>query len=238
MPDACANDRCLNDVRRFIAGATRSRWQLLRDIETGRPPLRPHSTAPERQPPARAAAVDGDRCAIAWRDGERETTNSPSSERPIGAGRQSAHGVGLKLIVSYKFIKAAIELVIGVVLLAVSPDLAGKLQATAAAMRHHATEAWSLELAGQLIRAATERHLLVAGLAACLDGLLTFVEGWALYRRYAWSSWLVIGTTSCLLPLEGLALVRHVSGFRIALLVVNAVTVIYLVRGNSARDSA
>jgi len=165
-------------------------------------------------------------------------TNSPSNERPIGAGRQSSHEVGLKLIVSYKFVKAAVELVIGVILLAGSPSLAGKLQATAAAMRNHATEAWSLELAAQLIRAATETHLLVAGLAACLDGLLTFVEGWALYRRYAWSRWLVIGTTSCLLPLEGLALVRHVSGFRIALLVVNAVTVIYLVRGSSARDSA
>lgn len=164
-------------------------------------------------------------------------TDYRSSARPIAARRKASQRVGLRLIVSYKFTKAAVELAIGVALLAGSPGIAGKLQATAATMRNHATEAWSLELAGQLIRAATERHLLVAGVAACLDGLLTLVEGWALYRRYAWSRWLVIGTTSCLLPLEGLALARHVSGLRVALLVVNVVTVIYLVRGTSAHDS-
>ena len=127
------------------------------------------------------------------------------------------------------------ELILGVSLLFLgSAALTEELKAVAVVVRHHVAEAWSIELANRLVYAATERNLLVTVLALSCDGALSFVEGWALYRRYRWARWLVVGATACLLPVEGVALARHFSATRISLLCVNALIVIYLVQGRVA----
>jgi uncharacterized membrane protein (DUF2068 family) len=154
------------------------------------------------------------------------------SEGEVSIRRRKLSGaIGLRLIVGYKLVKAVVEPILGVVLLSfASAGLAGHLRAVALNIRHHAAEAWSVALAERLVRASTERNLLVVGLATLLDGALSFVEGWALHHRYRWSHWLVVGTTSSFLPFEGLALAHHFSAGRIALLIGNALIVIYLVR--------
>jgi uncharacterized membrane protein (DUF2068 family) len=70
-------------------------------------------------------------------------------------------------------------------------------------------------------------------MAMIFDAILTGVEGWALYRGFAWGQWLVIGTTSSLLPWEVVTLIRHPSIGRIAILVVNVLIVAYLVRSRT-----
>jgi uncharacterized membrane protein (DUF2068 family) len=94
----------------------------------------------------------------------------------------------------------------------------------------HATAAWSTELADRLIGAATPRGVHRVALAALFDGALSFVEGFAIHRRWAWSGWLVVVATSCLLPFEILALVHHLSATRSAVLVINVAIVAYLIR--------
>jgi uncharacterized membrane protein (DUF2068 family) len=166
-------------------------------------------------------------------------TPSPAGETASG-DRARAGAIGLRLIVGYKLVKALAELLLGVVLLFLGlAGLADHLQAVALSFRHHAAEAWSIALADRLVRAATERNLLVVALASILDGVVSSVEGWALHRRYGWSRWLVVGATACLLPFEVAALVRHLTAGRIALLSMNALIVVYLVlrRVAGARDS-
>ena len=142
--------------------------------------------------------------------------------------------VGLRLIVSYKLVKAALEIVFGVALLLFADKATDEVRHIALHVRNHGTAAWSMALADKVVLAATSRHLLVGAVASLLDGVFTSIEAWALHRRYRWSGWLVIGATSCLLPFEALALLRRVTAGRILLLIVNATIVIYLVRRESA----
>lgn len=140
---------------------------------------------------------------------------------------------GVRLIVGYKLVKAALEVSLGVALLvAGSAGLAEDLRSAAIHFQHHATAAWSTALAERLVRAATGRHVLVLALASLLDGVFSAIEGWALQRRYRWGRWLVVAATSSLLPFEALALARRLSLVRSALLIVNAWIVGYLVRSN------
>jgi len=148
-------------------------------------------------------------------------------------------GLGVRLIVGYKLTKAVAALSLGVLFLLLGKaGLAQGLLAVASILRHHAVEAWSIELSAWLVRAASGRHLEVVSFALLLDGVSSLVEGWALHRRYRWSQWLIVGATACILPFEVAALVRRVSPARIALLFVNALIVAYLVRRGiaAARD--
>jgi uncharacterized membrane protein (DUF2068 family) len=141
-----------------------------------------------------------------------------------------AEPIGLRVIVGYKFAKAGLEILLGTLLLFFASAHVEELRALAANLRHHAAAAWSIALAEELVDAASGRKLVVAGLAAVFDGVLSAVEGWALVRRYRWGGWLVVVTTSSLVPFELIALARHLSPGRIVLLLVNAVIVLYLIR--------
>ena len=154
-----------------------------------------------------------------------ESTSPPAVS--VTAPSASANA-GLRLIVAYKLVKAALEMLLGALLLS---SLARKIVAVtgAANIRHHATEAWSLTFAERLLHSPTTHSLHVIALAAILDGTVSLVEGWALHRRYSWSGWLIVGTTACLLPFEFIALVRHPTVGHLVLLVLNALIVIYLI---------
>jgi len=142
---------------------------------------------------------------------------------------------GLRLIVGYKIAKAALEIAFGAALVLLATKATDELRNAAIHVRDHGTAAWSISLADKVVQEATPRHLVVAAAASLLDGVLTSIEGWALYRRYRCAPWLVIGITSCLLPFEVLSLARHVTAGRVTLFFVNAAIVAYLLRRESSR---
>lgn len=146
------------------------------------------------------------------------------------ASPKPGRDVGLRLIVAYKVAKAVLEIAFGVALVVFATKATDELRSIAIDVRDHGTAAWSVSLADRVVRAATRRHLFVVAVASLLDGVVTAIEGWALHRRYRWAPWLVIGLTSCLLPFEVFALVRHVTAGRATLLLVNAAIVVYLLR--------
>ena len=139
-------------------------------------------------------------------------------------------GVGLRVIVAYKLAKAAVELVVGVVLLALSRRVTNELHVVAAALREHAVAAWSLLLSDRFIGFATQKHVVLVGAASIFDAAVSFVEGWSLHRRYRWSRWLVVVATGSLLPFEIASLVRHFTLVRALVFVLNVWIVAYLVR--------
>jgi uncharacterized membrane protein (DUF2068 family) len=155
-------------------------------------------------------------------------TEADSATRP----REHSRGVGL--IIAYKLATAVAEVLVGACLWLIGlTDLTRELNAAATFIRRHVVETWSIALAERMIRAATARNLLVVVCALFLDGALSCVESWALYRRYHWGRRLVVYATALLLPLEFVALLRHLSAIRLALLLVNLSIVLYLVAGRA-----
>jgi uncharacterized membrane protein (DUF2068 family) len=89
---------------------------------------------------------------------------------------------------------------------------------------------WSL-LAGRALGSLlSERgvHLVEMGLA--LDGVVTAIEGWSLWRGYRWGPWAVVVATAIPLPLEVVEIARERSPWRVALALVNLAVVAYLAR--------
>ena len=139
--------------------------------------------------------------------------------------------VGLGVIVGFKLIKAAVGLSFGALVLGlIAAGMTHRLLHAVLQFRHHVAEHWSILLAELLIRTTTVQTLRVIGLAAIIDGASSLIEGWALYRRLWWSRWLIVCTTSVAIPLEGIAIVRHPSAIRIALIVTNVLIVVFLIR--------
>lgn len=143
--------------------------------------------------------------------------------------------LGVRLIVGYKLLKALAELALAALLL--SAGAAEEVRQLASALRDHATAAWSIALADQLVHVASGRHLMVVALASIADAIFSAFEGWALHRRYSWSRWLIVIATGCLLPFEVAALVRRFTAGRVVLLIINALIVAYLARRRVARET-
>lgn len=160
------------------------------------------------------------------------------SEAVRGMGEPSVRNdVGLRLIVAYKFVKAALEVAGGVALLFFSTRVTDELRHFAIHVREHATAAWSILVAQKVLQEATSRHLVVAAVASLLDGVLTVIEGWALHTRRRWGAWLVVVTTSGFLPFEVVSLARRVTVGRVTLLLVNAGILVYLIRRESSKHT-
>jgi uncharacterized membrane protein (DUF2068 family) len=142
---------------------------------------------------------------------------------------------GLALIIAYKLVKGGLWFLFAVVILVLMHiGLGDDLLGLAQHLRHH-SNAWSLQLADLLVRAASRRGLWTLVVALVADGSLTFVEGWALWRGFWWGPWLVVVATSSLLPFEAVALARHPHVARVVLLGVNLLIVAYLAR-KAVRD--
>lgn len=137
--------------------------------------------------------------------------------------------LGLRVIVGCKFMKSAVELAAGALLLILpTARIQGALRILALGLGEHATEAWSRALAGVLVRATTPRHIELIAAALVLDGLISAFEGWSLRTGYRWGQWLVILATSAILPFEVVGLVRRFSAWRIVILLANGAIVMYL----------
>ncbi|MDP9000318.1 MAG: DUF2127 domain-containing protein [Myxococcota bacterium] len=134
----------------------------------------------------------------------------------------------LWLIITYKLVKGVLWLVFAAVIaVAMRVGLEDRLLGFAAQLRHH-SRAWSLDLAQLLVRAASRRGLWTIIVALIADGTVSLIEGWALVHGHWWGPWLVVIATGSFLPLEVVALARHVNATRAVLLVGNLAIVIYL----------
>jgi uncharacterized membrane protein (DUF2068 family) len=137
---------------------------------------------------------------------------------------------GLTVIIAYKVGKGTLWLILAPILaVAVHVGLGPELVSLADPLRH-STHAWSLELAKLITRAATPRGLWTMVIALLADGVASLIEGWALVHGRWWGPWLVVVTTSALVPFEIVALLRHPHVGRFALLAANAAIVVYLAR--------
>jgi len=136
---------------------------------------------------------------------------------------------GIKIIVAYKSVKALFEILLAIALPAlILVGAAEHLHSLALGLRHHGVSAWSIGLANLLVTATTVRHLALTAVALALDGLLTSVEAWSLWRGYVWGASLVVIATASLIPFEIWELVREPRMGRLLLVIVNGMITVYL----------
>ncbi len=138
---------------------------------------------------------------------------------------------GLKLIIAYKFVRAAISLVgsvAGVVLLLSGRGPLVELYATT--VHDHAASALALGVTRLLMSTFAPSHLIVVTTALGLDAAMLLVEGGALLRGWKWGPWVVVGLSGALIPFEIASLARHPSWVRVLVLIVNGAIVAWLVR--------
>jgi uncharacterized membrane protein (DUF2068 family) len=139
--------------------------------------------------------------------------------------------IALEAIIDYKLLKAAAEAAIGVVLLVFLLRGAEAGAATLAQLvMDHTSRAWALKAATAIVVTGTTAHLKIATLGAFADAALSAVEGLALRAGRWWAPYLVAIATGSLIPWESLEAVRHPGGLRIAILLINAAVVVYLLR--------
>lgn len=135
----------------------------------------------------------------------------------------------LKLIIAYKFARAAASVVAALVLVGLSlAGVATRAQAFVRDLHEHAVVEVSLEVTSLALSALAPQHLWVVLGAVLLDAVMIFAEGWALLRKWAWGAWLVVVASGVALPFEVVAIVRHLNLTRVALLVLNSAIVAYL----------
>jgi uncharacterized membrane protein (DUF2068 family) len=138
--------------------------------------------------------------------------------------------VGLRLIITYKLIKAAVQAALAALLpilqrLGVTSFWALRMTRLAEHLAHRSTAALARRIAALL----TPTHLALISVALALDAALTGFEAWALHRRFRWAPWLVVVAGSTLVPFEVVELARRPRVSRAAILVVNLVIIAYLV---------
>jgi len=138
---------------------------------------------------------------------------------------------GLRLIITYKFTKAVLQVLAALLLFyGAAHGLGERLAELAEKLREHAVHAWSNVFAAALLRFTHSKHSLTFTAYALLaDAGLSSVEGWALSRGYTWGEWLVVVTTAGLIPFEIRALMHHLRAGRVILLVLNVAIVTYLI---------
>jgi uncharacterized membrane protein (DUF2068 family) len=144
--------------------------------------------------------------------------------------RAAVDEAALRVIITYKWVKGAVQLLLGIALLvSLALGLGDELADWAHGFRNHSTRAYAVLLGRALEKATTPRGLHITVLALLVDGVVTSIEGWALHWRRPWGPWLVVGVTGALLPFEVYELFHHFRWIRVLVLVVNAAVVAFLV---------
>jgi uncharacterized membrane protein (DUF2068 family) len=134
---------------------------------------------------------------------------------------------GLKLIVTYKFVKSPLVLGLAVWLTAAPHSTYDFLQALVRVLDAAGTAGMRL---GSALQGELTQDLITGGaILAWLDGVSTVIEGGLLLSGWRWAQWLVIVELGCLVPIGGVYWVLHPGPGKLIALLVNAAIVAYLV---------
>lgn len=135
----------------------------------------------------------------------------------------------LRFIALFKFLKAALLIAISVgVFKAVHKDLGEIAERWVEALR--------LDPGNRFVDAALSRisnlspaQIKKLGLGGLVYAGLFLTEGIGLWLLKPWGEWVTVIITGSLVPVEVYEIYRHLSGLKVAVLVINVATVAYLI---------
>ncbi len=156
------------------------------------------------------------------------TERAPIASSPDVLRAYERQRAGLRLIILYKFCKAA--LMFGIALwLTTAPGSAYRVLELVA--RDLAEGGAAFARAGHWISAHLSDHVVIRSAElAWLDSVTTGVEGVLLLSGKSWAQWIVIVGLACLIPFEILSFEHRPGLGKLAVLAVNALIVAYLAR--------
>lgn len=136
---------------------------------------------------------------------------------------------GIRLIIGYKLVKSVVQVAAAVALVAwASPRRIAEARHLMDVVDAHLAARWSVHLARALTLATRPHTLHLLAAAAGIDGGVSFLEGYCLWRGYRWAPWLVVVATATPLPLEVHALARRLALGRVVVIAVNVAVIAYL----------
>jgi uncharacterized membrane protein (DUF2068 family) len=137
----------------------------------------------------------------------------------------------LRAFALFKLLRGGLSLVAAVVIASfVVRGGASSLQAVSHALREHWTTGVSGRIAEWLVALLDVRHAWLAIAGLTLDGGVTVLEGYALWRGERWGYWLVVLVAAAFVPFELWSLVHEPTIGRALLLLGNVVIAVYLAR--------
>lgn len=153
---------------------------------------------------------------------------NPTPSSQPAAATDERQRVGFRLIITYKFCKAAVMFAVALWLIAAPGAAYRTLELLA---RDLAEGGAAFARLGLWIREHLSDKMVVRGAAlAGLDGLSSAVEAILLLSGKSWAEWVVIFGLACLIPFEILS-IKHRPGItKFLVLLVNALIVVYLAR--------
>ncbi|HEY6923956.1 MAG TPA: DUF2127 domain-containing protein [Steroidobacteraceae bacterium] len=166
----------------------------------------------------------------------KQPESDPSTVPPHGKRTAERQRLGFKLIIAYKFCKAA--LMFGVALwLTIAPGAAFRTLEMVA--RELAEGGAVFGRAGHWIQEHLSNSIVFRGeILAWLDGVSSALEGFLLWSGKAWAEWIVILGLACLLPFEIASIMHHPRAIKFVVLTVNILIVAYLVRARLRQPHA
>ncbi|WP_406700507.1 DUF2127 domain-containing protein [Singulisphaera sp. Ch08] len=137
---------------------------------------------------------------------------------------------GLSIIAAYKLAKAAILLVGGVVVLRLKPNEILESVIRLATRLRLDPEDQLIHLIVARLSELSERRLEAIGVGIVCYGLLYLTEGVGILLQKRWAEYLIVVTTSLLIPLELYEVFRKAAPLRATVLMANVAIVAYLIR--------
>lgn len=137
---------------------------------------------------------------------------------------------GLRLIIVWKAIKAALLFALGIGAFAV-------VHRDVEALAHTFVVWLGLDVGHPYVAKVlrklaglTPQRITLIGIGAIVYSCVLTAEAWGLHQRKVWAEWLVVGLTSALIPLEVYELFHRASVGKVIALIVNIAVVMYLLR--------
>ncbi len=131
---------------------------------------------------------------------------------------------------TYKLIKGGGELVVAAIIAGMITFDAPAVQGLLQVLRQHVYRPWSATIAEAITRNITPHRVALAAVALLFDGALTTTEGWAIHRGRDWGRWLVVISTSTLLPVDIYVSLPRPTFAEASGVLFNVLVVLYLVR--------
>lgn len=135
--------------------------------------------------------------------------------------------LGMRVIIAYKLLKAPLMFTLAA-LLTFAPHLTQEWVRELAVSL--SAGGWLLSRIGRWLAAHGVDGLQGAKLLAWADGATTTLEAVLLIFDKPWGEWMVVMGVGAFVPLEVRSILRHPSWVKLAVLVINALIVTYLVR--------
>jgi uncharacterized membrane protein (DUF2068 family) len=137
---------------------------------------------------------------------------------------------GLRLIIVWKCVKAAMMTALGIAALALVHSDLHALGADAVDWLGIDPARPSVERALAALTGLSPGRVAAIGGGALVYAAVLLIEAWGLHKRRTWAEWLTVILTSALIPVEIYELARHATLGKVIALIVNVAIVVYLLR--------